>query len=174
MSTESEVLDLVGFNPVSAADLVERYRMTLSPATVARHLRALCARGLPTRQWEGDQRYGRWAYRRPERASVASSRPPCPAPARSSCTAEAGGGRVAVLTYDASFNRRDGRRRGADRGEGDGRGMQAGDGGGRGREEARAARPLYRTPQAPPARRGRRGGQHGGLRRRQARGRHQV
>jgi len=71
MTTEDEILELVGYTPVSAAELVERYRMDRTPATVNRHLRALHERGELARSWDGNAQFGRYVYSRTEPAAVA-------------------------------------------------------------------------------------------------------
>lgn len=71
MSAEDEIHDLVGFEPTSVLELIERHRMRRSPTTVGQHLRALHEKGLLARRWDGNGRFGRWLYCRPETTASA-------------------------------------------------------------------------------------------------------
>jgi predicted ArsR family transcriptional regulator len=63
-SREDSILDLIGDEPVSATELHEKYRMRIKPATVSRHLQSLHEQGLLSRRWDGNERFGRFVYRR--------------------------------------------------------------------------------------------------------------
>jgi hypothetical protein len=67
MTTEEEILGLIGSEPVTAEELIERHRMRLDAETVGRHLSALRARGalvMEVRHLTGH--HVEFAYHRPE------------------------------------------------------------------------------------------------------------
>jgi hypothetical protein len=63
-SSALSTVELVGFQPVAAADLHERYRFRCSVGTVSKHLSEADQEGLLDRRWDGNQRFGRWLYSR--------------------------------------------------------------------------------------------------------------
>ena len=64
--TQEDIANVVAFEPISAAELHERYRFECGVATVSRNLAACFKAGVLDRRWEGGQRFGRYVYFRRE------------------------------------------------------------------------------------------------------------
>jgi DNA-binding transcriptional ArsR family regulator len=60
--TLRSTLDVLGYQPTSAADLHERFRFQCSHSTLSRQLAALYREGAVDREWEGNRRYGHYVY----------------------------------------------------------------------------------------------------------------
>jgi hypothetical protein len=58
----SDVAELVGFQPISAAEFHERYRCRVGLKVVARHRGEAFKQGIIDRQWEGNRRFGHYVY----------------------------------------------------------------------------------------------------------------
>jgi hypothetical protein len=65
-TTEESIYDLVGYEPVAAIDLAERYgRDHHSATSFSRQLASLYQQGKLDRKWDGHGRFGRYLYFRP-------------------------------------------------------------------------------------------------------------
>lgn len=63
---QEDIADMVTYQPISAAELHERYRYECSVDTVSRNLAACFEAGVLDRRWEGNQRFGHYVYFRRE------------------------------------------------------------------------------------------------------------
>ena len=60
---QQQTVDLVGHNPISAADLHAKYWCSVTVQTLSRDLAAGFEDGVLDRTWKGNQRYGCWVYK---------------------------------------------------------------------------------------------------------------